>query len=621
MTDKDQKLFNEFPPVTTQEWEAKIHADLKGKDYERALVWRTYEGLSVRPYYTSENLEGLDFLNSLPGEFPFVRGNKKTGNDWFIRQNIHVKDFTEANRKALSVLGKGVTSLGFCFDCNTTITKENLAVLLKDICLEAIETNFECSCNSCNCAQNFKELALAKYKAGSQIFGSATFDPIGSFILKGKLNAEAFDHLKTTVEQTTELPHFRVIAVNGKHFANSGASNVQELAFSLAQGVEYLNRLTAAGLSIDEVAQNMKFNLGIGNNYFMEIAKLRAARLLWAQIVKAYNPQSDDSAKLIAHSETNSYNKTLYDPYVNMLRTQTEAMSAVLGGADSITVLPFNAIFGDPTDFSERIARNQQILLKEEAHLDKIADPAAGSYYIESLTASLAEHAWNLFLQVQDKGGFIQAFREGFIQGEIKAMAAKRDANVALRRENLLGVNQYTNFTETAKEEYPEWVFKSNDLTKEGAEVETLKPYRAAQPFEALRYKTDMYARSNRRPVAFMIPMGNLTMRKARAQFSTNFFAVAGFEVIDNNGFNTVEEGLQAARAKNADIVVVCSSDEEYVEIVPQAASLLNNEILVVAGNPDCRPQLEEKGVSNFIHMKSNLLEDLKAYQNKLNIR
>jgi methylmalonyl-CoA mutase len=620
MTDKDQKLFNEFPPIITQEWEAKIHADLKGKDYERALVWKTYEGLSVRPYYTSGNLEGLDFLNTLPGEFPFVRGNKKTGNDWYVRQNIHVKDFAEANRKALSILGKGVTSLGFCFDCNSKITKENLAVLLKDICLDAIETNFECSCDNCSCAQIFKELTLAKYKDGSHIYGSVTMDPIGSFILKGIMKTEAFDHLKTATEQTAELPNFRVIAINGKHFANSGASNVQELAFSLAHGVEYLNRLTAAGLNIDEVAQNMKFNFGIGNNYFMEIAKLRVARLLWAHIVKAYNPQSDDSAKLVAHSETNSYNKTVYDPYVNMLRSQTEAMSAVLGGADSITVLPFNAIFGDPTDFSERIARNQQILLKEEAHLDKIADPAGGSYYIESLTASLAEHAWNLFLLVQDKGGFLQAFSDGFIQSEIKAMAAKRDANVALRRENLLGVNQYTNFTETAKEEYPEWVFKSNDLTKEGAEVETLKPYRAAQPFEALRYKTDVYARSNRRPVAFMLPIGNLTMRKARAQFSTNFFAVAGFEVIDNNGFNTVKEGLQAARAKNADIVVICSSDEEYAVLAPQVAEQLKNEILVIAGHPECKSELEAKGITNFIHMKSNLLEELKAYQSKLGI-
>jgi methylmalonyl-CoA mutase len=304
-----------------------------------------------------------------------------------------------------------------------------------------------------------------------------------------------------------------------------------------------------------------------------------------------------------------------------MLRTQTEAMSAVLGGADSITVLPFNAIFGDTTEFSERIARNQQILLKEEAHLDKIADPGAGSYYIENLTASLAEHTWNLFLQVQDKGGFVQAFKDGFIQNEIKTMAAKRDTNVALRRENLLGVNQFPNFSETAKEEFPEWVFKASDLTEEDAEVETLKPYRAAQPFEALRYKTDVYAKTNKRPVAFMLPMGNLAFRKARAQFSCNFFAVAGFEVIDNNGFNSVISGVEAATAKNADIVVVCSSDEEYAELAPQVAQLLEKEILVVAGAPECKPELEAKGITNFIHMKSNILEELKAYQTKLGIK
>ncbi len=620
MTDKDQKLFTEFEPVSTEAWEAKINADLKGKDYERALVWKTYEGISVQPYYREENLEGLGYLNALPGEFPYVRGNKKTGNDWFIRQDIKVKDFTEANKKALTVLGKGVTSLGFCFDCNTVMTKADMAIFLKDICLEAIETNFVCSCDKCNFAEPFAEYVLEKYKSGDHIIGSLSVDPIGSFVLKGKMKANAFDELKQAVEKTAALPHLRVIGVHGKYFANSGSSIVQELAFSLAQGVEYLNRLTGAGLSIDEVAGNIKFSFGIGNNYFMEIAKLRAARFMWAQIVKAYDPENDESAKLIAHSETNTYNKTFYDPYVNMLRTQTEAMSAVLGGADSITVLPFNTIFGDTTEFSERIARNQQILLKEEAHLDKIADPGAGAYYIENLTASLIEHAWNLFLQVQDKGGFVQAFRDGFIQNEIKAMAAKRDANLALRRENLLGVNQFPNFTETAKEEFPEWVFNAADCTEEGAEVETLKPYRAAQAFEALRYKTDLYAKSNKRPVAYMLPIGNLAFRKARAQFSTNFFAVAGFEVIDNNGFKTVEEGLQAARAKNADIVVVCSSDEEYADLVPQVAEKLNEEILVVAGNPECKPELEAKGIKNFIHMKSNILEELKAYQSQLGI-
>ena len=295
-------------------------------------------------------------------------------------------------------------------------------------------------------------------------------------------------------------------------------------------------------------------------------------------------------------------------------------MSAVLGGAHSVTVLPFNAIYEETTEFSERIARNQQALLKEESHLDKIADPSAGSYYIENLTASLADEAWKLFLAVQEKGGFIAAFKEGFIQSEIKAMAAQRDKNIALRRENLLGTNQFPNFTEKITAQFDGSLFEAVDLTVEGAEVETLKPYRGAQPFEALRYTTDMYSKDNKRPVAFMLTIGNLTFRKARAQFSCNFFAVAGFTVIDNNGFATAEEGAAAAKAAGADIVVVCSSDEEYAEIVPAVAEQLNDEILVVAGAPACQAELEAKGITNFIHVKSNILEELKSYQTKLGI-
>jgi methylmalonyl-CoA mutase len=303
-----------------------------------------------------------------------------------------------------------------------------------------------------------------------------------------------------------------------------------------------------------------------------------------------------------------------------MLRTQTEAMSAALGGAHSITVLPFNTIYEEPKNLSERIARNQQILLKEEAYLDKIVDPSAGSYYIENLTASLADGAWKLFLEIQEKGGFIAAFREGFIQNEIKQMAAKRDKNIALRRENLLGTNQFPNFTEKITKDFDGSLFEAVDLSDENAEVETLKPYRGAQAFEALRYTTDMYSKTNKRPVAFMLTIGDLAFRKARAQFSCNFFAVAGFTVIDNNGFATVEEGLTEAKTKEADIIVLCSSDDEYAVFAPEAAALLNNEILVVAGAPACQTELEEKGITNFIHLKSNILEELKAYQEELGI-
>ncbi|MCF6332914.1 MAG: acyl-CoA mutase large subunit family protein [Draconibacterium sp.] len=620
MAEKKQKLFTNFSPITTEEWEAKINADLKGRDYERALIWKTYEGFNVRPYYREENLKDLNYLDTLPGEFPYVRGNKKTDNDWLVRQNIFVTDFEEANKKALNILGKGVTSLGFLFnDCNK-ITKEDLAILLKDICLEAAEINLVCPSDSSSCAKLFAEYVSEGKWNNENVVASASIDPIGTFVLKGKLDKNAIARLKPAIEKTKILPQFRIIGVHGKFFANSGSSIVQELAFSLAQGAEYLTQLTDAGLSIDKVANSIKFNFGIGNNYFMEIAKLRAARLLWAQIVKAYNPESDNSAKMIVHSETNRYNKTVYDPYVNMLRTQTEAMSAVLGGAHSVTVLPFDAIYEDTTEFSERIARNQQALLKEESYLDKIADPSAGSYYIENLTASLADETWTLFLNIQEKGGFIAAFREGFIQAEIKEMASKRDKNIALRRENLLGTNQFPNFNEKIEAEFNGSLFEELDLTEEGAEVETLKPHRGAQAFEALRYTTDVYSKENKRPVVFMLTIGNLTFRKARAQFSCNFFAVAGFTVIDNNGFTTVEEGVAAAKAANADIVVVCSSDDEYVKIVPNVANQLDEEILVVAGDPACRSELEAQGIKSFIHIRSNILEELKAYQIELGI-
>ena len=621
MSEKEQKLFTDFAPVSTEEWEAKINADLKGRDYERALFWRTYEGFKVRPYYRDEDLKSVKSINTQPGEYPFVRGNKKAGNDWFIRQDIYVKNLEEANKKALTVLGKGITSLGFYFNCKQEITKADLEILLKDICLKAVEINFVCGCDKCNCAVPFAELVAESSYKNDDIIGSSSIDPVASFVLKGKLKENAFADLKSVLEKSTQLKKFRAIGIHGKFFANSGSSIVQELAFSLAQGAEYLTQLTELGMDVDEVAQHTKFNFGIGNNYFMEIAKLRAARLLWAQIVQAYNPANDESLKLISHSETNTFNKTIYDPYVNMLRTQTEAMSAVLGGADSITVLPFNSVYENPTEFSERIARNQQILLKEESHLDKTADPAAGAYYIENLTQSLVDEAWTLFLEVQEKGGFIAAFREGFVQQQVNEMASKRNMNIAQRRESLLGVNQFPNFSEKAQKELDASLFQPVDFSEENAEVETLKPYRGSQPFEALRYKTDVYSKENKRPLAFMLPIGNLTFRKARAQFSTNFFAVAGFEVIDNNGFKTVEDGIKAAKAKNADIVVVCSSDDEYAEIVPQVANQLDNEILVVAGNPACKSELEDKGITNFIHVKSNILEELKAYQGKLGIK
>ena len=521
---------------------------------------------------------------------------------------------------------KGVNSLGFVFNECMEPTAADMGILLKDICLESVEINLVAKCCTCKVAEAFAEYAASGTWEKNNIVASVEYDPFGKYLLHGKMK-KGYDHVisqaKSLIEKTTGLSEYRVLAVNGKNYGNAGASVVQELAFALAQGSEYLSALTDAGVAIEDVAKNIKFNLSVSANYFMEIAKLRAGRMLWAQIVKAYEPKCDCGCKMKVHAETGSWNKTFYDPFVNMLRTQTEAMSAALGGADSITVLPFNAIFEDSSLFSDRIARNQQLLLKEESHLDKVVDPGAGSYYIEELTASISDEAWKLFLEIQEKGGFIAAAKEGSIQAKVKEMANKRDLNVATRRENLLGINQFPNFTEKAEDlDLAEQATEAIDLTVENAEIETIKPYRGAQAFEKLRVATDKYSKDNKRPLAFMLTVGNLNFRKARAQFACNFFAVAGYAVQDNNGFATVDEGVAAAKAAGADIIVICSSDDEYAEMAPAALEAIKDDaIFVVAGAPACTEELKAKGVNNFINVKSNLLVELTAYQAKLGIK
>jgi len=620
-----KKLFTEFSPLTTKEWEDVIQADLKGADYEKKLIWKTSEGFQVKPYYRSEDLKHIDFLDALPDEFPYIRGERKNGNNWHIRQDIIVDDIKKANKKALNVLMKGVTSLGFILDPKFEPTLDDIEQLCENIYADAVELNFICFHNSLKVVQHIEKLVKKYNRDLNKIYGSVDFDPLGEYVLKGRFPESAdasFDQAKNIIEIANHLPNFKVITVNGKYFQNAGATIVEELAFSLAQGVNYLTQLTERGLSINDIAPRMKFQFAVGSNYFMEIAKIRAARMLWAQIVHAYGPCCDTKTKMFIHSTTSDWNKTAYDAYVNMLRTTTESMSSIIGGTDSLTVNPFNMIFEKSTDFSERIARTQQLLLKEESYFDKVVDPAAGSYYIENLTGSIAEETWKLFLEVQEKGDFLEAFKAGFIQEVMKETTQKRDMDIATRKEVLLGTNQYPNPTEYKEDKIELSVFEAFDCTDKNAEVETLKMYRGSQAFEELRYKTDFFAKSNERPKVFMLTMGNLAMRRARSQFAGNFFSCAGYEIIDNNGFKTVEEAANACLNAKADIAAICSSDDDYTDIAPKLYKLLNEKtIMVVAGYPKAiLDQLQNKGLKHFIHIKTNVLETLKEFQKLLGI-
>lgn len=612
---KSEKLFTEFPPVPTEKWEEVITADLKGADYERKLVWKTGEGFNVRPYYRAENLEGIKFLGSQAGEFPYVRGTH-AHNRWRVHQTVSVVCPKEANAEALKILNAGVDSLGFCI-ASADFSAADLDTLLKDICIPAVEITF-CGEKTAHVA----ELVLAKVEkegiAKEDVRIAFCIDPlVKGLSSKGEFcspNGEkCIARIVELIHKTKEYKHVRIVTVAGQTFGNSGSTIVEELAFTLSAGHDYLVRLTDAGLDVDAAARKLRFSFSVSSNYFMEIAKFRAARMLWANIVKGYGPAKNCACKMQIHAETSRWNQTVYDPYVNMLRGTTEAMSATIAGVHSLEVMPFDASFENPTEFSKRIARNVELLLKNESHFDQVVDPAGGSYYVENLTQSIAAEAWKLFLEIEEKGGYTEAYKAGLIVERIKASAAAKDKNIATRRQTLLGANQYPNFTEVAGKE-----ITAESVTRKQAEGNVLVPYRGAMAFEEMRLHVD---RSGKEPKAFMLTCGNLGMARARSQFSCNFFACAGIKVIDNTYFKSVEEGAKAALESKAQIVVVCASDDDYAEAAPKVKELLGGKaILVVAGAPACAPELEAQGITNFINVKSNVLETLKFYLKEMGI-
>lgn len=611
-----EKLFAEFPPVSTEAWEAAIAVDLKGADYERKLVWRTNEGFNVRPYYRAENLEGLETLNAAAGEFPYLRG-VSGDNNWLTHQTIEVAAPAEANATALQMLNAGVDSLGFEIK-DENFSEADLDVLLKDIYMPAVDLTF-----SGKKMPHVAALVLAKAEkegvSKDDTRVNFCIDPIVKHLsMKGDWcekcgGTKCFDKIADLIKKTKEYKHVRVVTVSGNVFSDSGSTIVEELAFSLAVAHEYLVRMMEHGLTIDEAALKLRFSFAVTSNYFMEMAKLRAARLLWANIVKAYEPAKPCSCKMFVHARTSAWNQTVYDPYVNMLRGTTEAMSAAIAGVHSLEVLPFDHSYEAPSEFSYRIARNESLLLKHESHFDQVIDPAGGSYYIENLTKSIADEAWKLFLEVEEKGGYVEAFKAGFIVERVKASAAAKDKAVATRRQTILGSNQYPNFTEVADK-----ALCAEVVERKPDEGNVLVPYRGAMAFEQMRLHVD---RSGKEPKAFMLTCGSLAMARARAQFSCNFFACAGIRVIDNTFFKSLEDGVKAALESKAEIVVVCSSDDDYAEVAPKIKEMLGDKaILVVAGAPACMEELQSKGINNFISVKSNVLETLKGYLKQMGI-
>lgn len=617
--DKDTKLFQDFPPVSKEAWLEKVNKDLKGADYEKKLVWRTYEGFKVQPFYREEDLKGKEHLDALPGKYPFTRGNKEKGNDWEIRQDISIKNPQEANKIAVDAIKRGAQGIGF--NAKEIENYEDMETLLNGINIEETAIHFISSSSYPSLVDLFLRYIEENGFDKTKVKGSVNFDSLSWLLLHKKYYTTGennYIEAKHVLDNLASLPAFKAITINGQYYLNAGASAVQELAFSLAMANEYLAQLVSKGMKIDDIASKTMFSFGLGSSYFMEIAKLRAARMLWAQIVKQYEPKESASEAMYLHTVTADWNKTVYDPYVNMLRTTTESMSGAIGGTNSMTIKPFDITYKKPDNFSNRIARNQQIILKEEAYFGNVTDPGAGSYYIETLTDSVASHAWELFKEVESKGGFADCIFNGFIYDQIEETSQKKIADIDKRKKVFVGTNNYPNSSE-------DMLDKLEPITQADKLAE-LKLKRGAEEFEALRLATeDFEKKTGKRPFVMLFKVGNPAMRSARAMFSANFFGVGGYRIIDEKPFDSVDEGIKTMAKHNPEIVVICSSDEEYATLGIEAAKKIKEQdkhaIVVIAGNPkDIIDRLKEAGVDDFIHVRTNILESLQKYNTHYSI-
>lgn len=598
-----QKLFPDFNPATAAAWEQKARKDLRDIPLDN-LTWHTYEGIDVKPYYTREDIKDLPFVQQQPGSFPFLRGHKTDSNNWLNIQQLQAEgDGKTAINKAADALARGADGILFVvqqpemFDVTHLLEKINLTQLSisytlaqqPDVFLEKLYASLE-----------------ARQLSHRDLHGFVNYDPMTG---KGLLTDEENKAIIRLLELTKDSPDFYGVTVCGTNFSSIGASITQEIAYTLSAAVACIHRLTDAGEALEPVLQNMQFYMGSGTNYFLEIAKLRALRLLWAAVAEAYQAEPGMAAYLRIHSITSSWYQTTLDPYVNMLRVTTEAMAAVIAGCDALTVVPFDNTFEKPDEFSERIARNVSTILKEEAYLDKAIDPAAGSYYLESLTSELAAQAWALFKEVEAKGGFEAAYKSGFILGSITEISRRKFRDIATGREVLVGTNKYPNPKEKIDFD-PEKLIQSADFDTT----------RAAYPTEVMRMATELHLRKRkRRPKAVVAVIGDAGKHQLNASFAQELFICAGFET-DLQQYASAEAAADILLHAAAEVVVVSSSEAAFIhEFGPKLRHHHDKPTIILADDPQhMKAEMLANGYDEFIFDGCDMSTILKAVQRRL---
>jgi methylmalonyl-CoA mutase len=700
-------LFREFPVSSYEEWRNAAEKALKGASFAKKLITKTYEGIDLQPIYQQNDIENLPHTDFLPGFTPYVRGTDLLGytsRPWDVCQEIAYSTPEAFNEALRFDLKRGQNAVNLVLDRATRQgldadqakaeavgqggismgSLEDLQQALEGIDLEKTPIYIQADTMALPMVAFLVALARQQGKKTEKIKGCIGLDPLGVLAREGTLDQpleSAYEVMgKLTAWAIKNSPHLQTIIVQGHPYHDGGGSIVQELGFALATAVEYLRQMQNRGLAISAVSPRLRFAFSIGSNFFMEIARLRAARLLWAKIVKAFGGD-EQAQKMALHGRTSNWNKTVYDPYVNMLRTTTEAFAGIVGGCNSLHVAPFDEIIRSPDEFSRRIARNTHTILRQECHIARTVDPAGGSWYVESLTDAVARRSWALFQEVERRGGMGKALEAGFPQAQIAEVAAQRASHIARRQDVFVGTNRYANLQEkplevaavdTQKrqreraahlEQYRNRADanrRKSALEKLGAtgdyRVEaaieaagsgatlgdmvqalqlrepaktTIKPvciHRGAQPFENLRRAAEDYsAQTGSRPTVFLANMGPVSQHKARADFTAGFMAVAGFEILSNRGFANPEQAAQAALESGAAIVAICSTDATYPELVAPLTEHLKQAkpeiIVLLAGYPADQVEAHKAaGIDDFIYLGANCYEILSRLQKKLGV-
>lgn len=616
-------LFGNFPRVSKEDWKKEVE---KRTSYED-LIWHTEDGIEVEPFYTEEEARGF-FLGEppLPGEFPFVRGTGKKDNSWLLTEEIKLTTPKKTGTAALAAVEGGADSLTFIPQAG--MKHRALETLLKDIDPLRLSVNFALREDPEKICALFISSCAKKGINTQELSGAVFFDPL-SHLLGHESPATPLDEdvdkiAKAIGYLSDTAPGYAAFSVKSSTFKDSGATISQELAFTIAAAVEYLVMLRQKGVDTDSACRHLVFSFSTGSSYFAEIAKLRAARDLWANVAQQFSPASAESTKMRVHCRTTAFNKTIYDPHTNILRTALEAMASVIGGADFLTVEPFDAHYREPDEFSRRVARNIQLLLRNESHLGAVTDPGGGSYHIERLTQSISQKSFELFQEIERKGGYLECLKSGFIQNAVEGSRKKVLSDISQRKKTLVGTNEFPNPLEKMAGGIRKTLPVEKETNGAAPTVAPLTESRAAQVFEKIRLLSEQYAkRTGEAPKVFLLYLSDSPQTVARSVFSMNFFGCGGFAIVDGAENPGIDEGVAAALRENPLAVVICGSDKDYEQFAEAAARKLKDKgeeikVVVPGGGQGERERLAEAGVDDFINADSDVADMLGRYQQLL---